>query len=112
MISKGTNADLKLYPVYGLSHRGELVPLPHITSTMNYNHLTHHIHHYIRQGAYAGNKDWYDRRGIKQKLILLPIWLHEQVHNQAIKNLTDEEFEEKYKISRWELVFNRKYTRY
>lgn len=112
MISKSTNSDLKLYPVYGLTHRGELIPLPYITSTDDYNHQTHHIHHYIRQGAYAGNKNWYEKRGIKQKLILLPIFVHEQVHNQAIKNLTDEEFLRKYKISRWDLVFNRRYSKY
>lgn len=112
MISKGTNADLKLYPVYGLSHQGELIPLPNITSTTNYNHQTHHIHHFIKQQEYNRDKQWFDERGIKQKLILLPVWLHEQVHNQAICNLTDEQFKEKFKISRWDLVFNRRYSKY
>lgn len=105
------NDDIKEFGVFGLTHYGTLVPVP-IYSTDDYNHLTHHIHHYIRQGAYAGNKDWYDKRGIKQKLILVPIYLHEQVHNTAVKNLTDTEFEQKFKISRWDLVFNRRYSKY
>lgn len=105
------NEDIAKYGVFGLTHTGELVRVP-IYSTENYNHLTHHIHHYIRQGAYAGNKVWYDRHNIRQKLILLPIYLHEQVHNRAIKNITDSEFEQKFKISRWDLVFNRRYSKY
>lgn len=111
MVKNSINADLACYPVYSLTHRGELM-LSGVTSTDDYNHLTHHIHHYIRQGAYAGNKDWYDNHGIKQKLILLPVWVHEQVHNTAIKNLTDEEFVQRFKISRWDLVFNKRYSKY
>lgn len=37
---------------------------------------------------------------------------HEQVELRAVKNLTDEDFEEKYKISRWELIFNKKHSKY
>ena len=42
----------------------------------------------------------------------MSIQLHEQLHFQAIKNLTDEEFKTKYKISRYELIFNKKYSNY
>lgn len=105
------NEDIAKYGVFGLTYNGELVPVP-IKSTEDYNHLTHHIHHYIRQGAYAGNKEWYDKHKIRQKLILLPVWVHEQVHQQAIKNLTDGQFEKKFHISRWDLVFNRRYSKY
>ena len=106
------NDDLSRYPVYALSITGEIIQMPHIKTTGDYNHLTHHIHHYIRQGAYARNKWWYDKRGIKQKLFLVPIFLHEQIHHTAVKNLKDEEFQEKFHISRWDLVFNRKFSKY
>lgn len=104
------NEDIKKYPVYALSQRG-LVPID-ISSINDYNHQTHQLHHYIKQQSYNGNKEWYDKRGIKQKLILLPCFVHEHVHNTAVKNLTDEEFQEKFKISRWDLLFNRKYSSY
>ena len=101
------NEDIKKYPVYALSKQG-LVTIE-ITSTEDYNHMTHHLHHYIRQGAYNGNKEWYDKKGIEQKLILLPIWVHNEIHSLQY---TDEEFEKKVGISRWELVFNRRYSKY
>lgn len=105
------NADIKEFGVWGMTHNGELVPVP-VYSTDDYNHNTHQLHHFIKQQDYKRNRKWYKQHGIKQKLILLPVWVHEQVHNQAIKNLTDSEFLEKYKISRWDLVFNRRYSKY
>ena len=102
--------DIQRYPIYGLSD-GKLIPLS-IENVKQYNHFTHNLHHFIKKGDYARNQKWYDDRGIKQILILLPIYLHEQVHLQAVKNLTDKEFEQKYKISRWELIFNRRHTEY
>src|SRR5699024_1914864 len=101
----------KLYPIY-IFKDGLLLPTKQITSTKDYNHYTHNLHHYIKKAVYDKNKEWYIDRGINQKLILLPEQLHEQVHNQAIKNLSDAEFEKVYKISRWELLFNRKYSKY
>ena len=102
--------DIQRFPIYGLSD-GKLIPLS-IDNVNQYNHRTHNLHHFIKKGEYARNQKWYDERGIKQKLILLPIYLHEQVHLQAVKNLTDEEFKTQYKISRWELLFNRRHTEY
>lgn len=101
------NQEIKKYPVYMLE-KGELRMID-IESTNDYNHYFYQLHHYIKQQEYKRNKKWFDDRGIKQKLILLSVPCHEQVHQQAIKNLTDEEFENKYGISRWELLFNRKY---
>lgn len=101
------NDDIKKYPVYALSQSG-LVPIE-ITSVNDYNHQTHQLHHYIRQGAYNGNKKWYDDRGIEQKLILLPTWVHLILHdNPAGANLSEQEFEKKFGISKWHLLFNRK----
>lgn len=102
--------DISRYPIYGLSN-GKLIPLS-IENVKQYNHFTHNLHHFIKKGDYARNQKWYDERGIKQKLILLPIYLHEQVHLQAVKNLTDEEFKEKVGLSRWQLLFNRRHTEY
>lgn len=102
--------DIERYSIYGLSN-GKLIPLS-IENVKQYNHFTHNLHHYIKKGEYARNQKWYNDRGIKQKLILLPIAVHEQVHLQAVKNLSDEEFKEMYKISRWELLFNRRHTEY
>ena len=105
------NEELKKYPVYGIiKESGMLYKLENIKSTSDYNHSTHHIHHYIKD--YERNKKWYDERGIKQKLFLIPITLHEQIHQTAIYSLPDVEFKEKYKISRWDLVFNRRHSEY
>ena len=107
------NDDIKKYGVLGLTHEGELVPIP-VYSTADYNHFTHQIHHYIKQQNYWRKKqiEWFEERGIKQKLILLPVWVHCQVHNTATRNMTDEEFLERFKISRWELIFNRRHSKY
>ncbi|MBR4122998.1 MAG: hypothetical protein IKY45_03830 [Clostridia bacterium] len=104
------NDDIKKYPVYALSQQG-LIPIE-IMSINDYNHQTHQLHHYIKQQSYKRDKKWFDDRNIEQKLILLPCYVHEQVHNTAIRNLTDSEFEEKFNISRWDLLFNRRYSKY
>lgn len=56
---------------------------------------------------YDKNKEWFEERGIKQKLILVDIPLHEQLHYQAIHNLSDEEFKNKYKVSRDILIYRK-----
>lgn len=104
------NDDIKKYPVYALSGQG-LIPIE-LMSTDYYNHQTHQLHHYIKQQEWKRNQKWFEERGIEQKLILLPCYVHEQVHNIAVKNLTDEEFKEKFKVSRWDLLFNRRYSPY
>lgn len=102
--------EIKKYPTYILKS-GKLEYCD-ITSTAHYNHYFYQLHHYIKKQDYDRNKQWFEERGIKQKLILLSVPCHEQVHQQAIKNLTDEEFEDKYGISRWKLLFNRKHSEY
>lgn len=106
------NEDIKKYPIYCIGYGGKLMPCTWITSTADYNHSVMQLHHFIKKGEYKRNKAWYDERGIQQKLIYMPTWLHEQVHLQAVKNLSDKDFKEKYKISRWDLLFNRKHTEY
>lgn len=106
------NDDLSKYPLYSVGYNGELHPCTWIKTVDDYNHFVMNVHHYIPKGEYKRNKKWYDERGIKQKLFYIPSWLHEQIHRQAVKNLTDTEFEQKFKISRWDLVFNRRHSKY
>lgn len=99
--------DINRFPIYGLSD-GKLIPLS-IENVKQYNHFTHNLHHFIKKGEYARNQAWYDERGIKQKLILLPIYLHLAVHSSpASPNISDEQFLEKFRINKWDLLFNRK----
>ena len=105
------NEDLKIYPVFRLEN-GKLKQIHTIKTTDDYNHSVLALHHYILRKKYVKNKDWYMQRGVYQKLILMPIPLHEQVHNWAIKNLSDEDFERTYGISRWELFFNERHSEY
>lgn len=106
------NDDIKEFDIFRLLPSGKLQQIFYINSTADYNHYTHNLHHYIKKQHYDKNKSWYEERGIKQKLILLPISTHEQVHNQAIENLSDDDFYGFYKISRWDLLFNKKHTEY
>lgn len=108
---KNMNWEIAHYPCYKLAPRGRLVQVALMT-TDDYNHQITQCHHFIPYNLYKRDRKWYKERGIEQKLILMPTFIHEQVHNTAIKNLSDEEFTYRYGISRWELVFNRKYTKY
>ena len=94
------NDDIKKFSVYGLCTQG-LVPIE-IHSTEDYNHYTHHLHHYIKQQDWKRNQKWFEERGIEQKLILLPVQVHIDLHN-CISN-----FKEKYNIDRSKLLFSRR----
>ena len=104
--------DIKRFPLFQLTPQGSLIPIQWISSIGDYNHSVYHLHHYIQKQYYDKNEKWYKERGIKQKLILMPIKVHEQVHSQAIRTLSDEEFLKRYRISKWDLIFNRKYSKY
>lgn len=105
------NEEIKKYPVYVLNILGQIIPAIWIKDTNCYDHSQFNLHHFIEFQHYNRNKQWYEDRGIKQKLILMRIKTHEQLHFQAIKNMTDEEFETHYKVSRWDLIFNRNKTK-
>jgi len=106
------NEDIKKFDIFILTRSGKLKQIYWLKSTSDYNHNLYHLHHFIEKQHYEQNKSWYEERGIKQFLILLPIFIHEQLHGIAIKNLSDEEFKARYKISKWALIFNRKYSNY
>ena len=99
--------EIEQYPVYALGRRGRLVPAPWLTSTRDYNHFLAHLHHFIPYNQYWKDINWFKARGIEQKLILMPIPMHEQVHNIAISNMSDKEFEEYYGIKRETLIFKK-----
>lgn len=105
------NQEIIKYKTYLLTARGRLTEII-LNNTDDYNHQYMQLHHYILFKNYEKNKKWYDERGIEQKLILMPTFVHEQVHQQAVNNLSDEDFLYKFGISRWDLLFNRKHTRY
>lgn len=106
MVKSTMNEDIQKYPIYGLNN-GRLFRIYNIHSTRDYNHYMYSMHHYILRKHYEDNIQWYKDRGIEQKLILLPIYIHEQVHNIAIKNLSDEDFEKYFKINRNKLFYKR-----
>lgn len=106
------NKDIQEFDIYVLTRSGKLKQIFWIKSTSDYNHYLFNLHHFIEKQHYRDNEQWYKEREIKQKLILLPVFIHEQVHGIAIKNLSDEQFKSRYKISRWDLLFNRKYSEY
>ena len=104
------NAEIARFPTYLLTDRGTLTEIP-LTSTDEYNHARMQLHHFVPKSDYDTNISWYKEHGIEQKLILMPITTHEQVHQQAVKNLSDDDFLYKYGISRWDLVYNRRYSK-
>lgn len=108
-MQRNMNEEIKKYPIYRVRY-GIIERYRYIERVSDYDHSKVHLHHYIKD--YERNKNWYDNHDIKQKLFLLPIEMHEQVHLRGIKTLTDEEFEYHYGISRWELIFNKKHSNY
>ncbi len=104
------NREIAIYKIFFLNTSGRLIPVNWIKTTKDYDHFQFELHHYIPYSVYERNKQWFIDRGIEQKLILVKKHTHEQIHFQAIKNLTDYEFEKHYKISRWKLIFNKKHT--
>ena len=104
------NREISLYKIFALV-KGQLKAVHWINDTNDYDHFQFELHHYIPYSIYERNKEWFQSRGIEQKLILMRKHTHEQLHFQAIKNLTDAEFQDKYNISRRELIFNKKYLK-
>jgi len=95
---------------YLLNPAGKLIKI-RINSLNDYNHSKCELHHFIKYHAYIQNPQWYEDRGIKQKLILVSKICHEHIEDRGVKILSDEEFEQKYKISRWKLIFNKNHMK-
>ena len=85
------NDDIKKYPVYTVIN-GKFIELDNIKSTADYNHYSHNLHHFIPKQQYDKNKQWYEERGIQQKLFLIPISMHEQMyHNKPYRIIYDKQ---------------------
>lgn len=100
------NEDIKNFPIFIL-RCGKLVRYHFIKSTDDYNHYNCNLHHFIPKQSYNKDPQKYKDLGIEQKLILLPIPIHEQLHDQGIKPLSDKEFRNIYKIERSELIYGK-----
>ena len=107
---KDMAAELKKFKdsVFLLNKLGGLIKI-RLDSLNDYDHNQYELHHFIQYSLYSQNEEWFIERGIKQKLILVSKICHEHIENRGIKTLTDAEFEGKYKISRWKLLYNRKH---
>lgn len=96
----GMNYDIREYGVYSITGKF----LPQIKNTSSYNHFIYNCHHYIKNQHYIRNPQWFVQRGIKQKLILLPVKLHADLHSA----MSNERFKELYNIERKYLLYSRK----
>ena len=94
------NDDIKHYGVYDI--KGKF--LKNIKNTECYNHILFSCHHFIKKQHYERNPIWFIERKIKQRLILLPVKLHLDLHG----GMSDARFKELYGIDRWDLLFSRK----
>ena len=94
------NDDIKAFGVYDI--KGKF--LKNIKNTECYNHQLFQLHHFIKKQHYERNPMWFIERKIKQRLILLPVKLHQSLHSGS----SDKSFFELYGIGRWDLLFSRK----
>lgn len=95
--------DKDLYPCYALK-KGRLIKIEQLDWWDNFRF---NLHHYVKKQEFDRNKDWFDKNGIKQKLILMSIKTHEHLHHTGIRIISDEEFLREYRISRDLLFFNK-----
>ena len=94
--------DLKEFPVY--LYRNKL--LVQVDPIENWG-CGLQAHHYIKQQDWKRNRSWYEARGISQKIIFVPVVLHEQIHYTAVKNLNEADFESHYGYKRSDFLFKR-----
>lgn len=106
---KDMKKELEKYQdsVYLLNTSGKLVKI-FLNSLDDYDHNRFELHHFIQYQAYIQEPEWYMKRGIDQKLILVSKVCHEHIENRGIRVLSDEEFERRYKIKRNKLLFNKR----
>ena len=95
------NEDIKKFPVY-LLYAGSLQRADWVTDTEKYDHYNWQLHHYVKQQTWRRNEAELKKKGIEQKLILLPTKCHLDLH-ACLSN-----FEEKWGIKRSELMYGAK----
>ena len=77
-----------------------------INSTADYDHNFFELHHMIKFTHYEQNQSYYNSLGLKNCLVLIPKVLHQHLEN-PIYELNENDFQTKYKISKWKLLFNK-----
>lgn len=96
------NEDIKKYPVF-LLYAGSLQKAEWVTNTESYDHYNWQLHHFVKQQEWKRNEKLLKAKGVEQKLILLPIQCHIDLH-ACISN-----FKEKWGIARNELLYGAKF---
>lgn len=105
-IEKDMNRDIAEFGVQKVfGHR--LVPCPEIKSTKDYNHGFINVHHYIKDTHFKTNREWYEARGIKQKLIAMTNIMHTHLES-PIYGLSDGDFLRVYRIPKSVLLFSKR----
>jgi len=97
----GTKEDLQKYPLF-VYENGILKEIEPID---NWNNYKVQIHHYIAQQKWKRNEAKYKAMGLEQKLFIIPIAMHEHLHNTGIKCLSDEQFYKQYGIRKDKLIY-------
>ena len=105
-VNKTMNEDIQEFGVVEV-YFNRLRPRPDIQSIYDYDHFWYNLHHYIKAQDYKRNREWYERNGIKQVLILMRRQMHEHLEN-PIYELPEDVFFKKYHISKDKLLFNKK----
>ena len=105
-VNKSMNEDIQEFGVIEV-YFNRLRPRPDIQSIYDYDHFWYNLHHYIKAQDYKRNREWYERNGIKQVLILMRRQMHEHLEN-PIYELPEDVFFKKYHISKDKLLFNKK----
>ena len=100
------NTDIKNFKVFKILN-GKLVAAPEITDIHSYNHYYFHLHHFVKAQEYKRNMQWYIDNRIEEKLIQIPVLMHEHLES-PIYGLSEEAFYRKYGIRKELLLFNRK----
>lgn len=95
------NDDIKEFPVF-LLYAGTLQNADWVTNTESYDHYNWQLHHFVKQQEWKRNADKLKAKGVEQKLFLLPIQCHLDLH----ACLTG--FEDKWGISRDKLLYGAK----
>lgn len=94
--------DIKQFPIFML-YNGDIYTADWVKDTESYNHHIYQLHHYIKQQDWKRNKEWFEERGIEQKLFLLPVQCHLDLH----ACLTG--FEKKWGVQRDRLLYGAKF---
>ena len=98
------NDDLKKYRVFVFhDFLRAVVPTDEIKSTANYNHATHHLHHFIEKTIRKNSPEAYAKIEHLQKLILVPA----QMNYDLSSGMSDETFYSKWGIAKRELIYRR-----